>query len=58
VRLSVAIAEAMSARTVRDRLASQGAESVREGPEDFARYLHQEIERWAKVVKASGIGPE
>jgi tripartite-type tricarboxylate transporter receptor subunit TctC len=58
VRLSVAIADAMGTAIVRERVASQGAESVREGPEDFARYLHQEIERWAKVVKASGIGPE
>jgi tripartite-type tricarboxylate transporter receptor subunit TctC len=58
VRLSVAIADAISAPIVRERFASQGAESVHEGPEDFAKYLHQEIERWAKVVKASGIGPE
>jgi tripartite-type tricarboxylate transporter receptor subunit TctC len=58
VRLSVAVAEAMNTATVRERIASQGAESVREGPEEFTRYLHEEIERWARVVKASGIGPE
>ncbi|HZN22806.1 MAG TPA: tripartite tricarboxylate transporter substrate binding protein [Burkholderiales bacterium] len=58
VRLSVAIAEAMSTPAVVERFASQGAQTVREGPEDFGRYLHHEVERWAKVVKASGIGPE
>jgi tripartite-type tricarboxylate transporter receptor subunit TctC len=58
VRLSLAIRDVVSARTTRERFATQGAEPVLDTPEDFTRYLHNEVERWAKVVKAAGIGPE
>jgi tripartite-type tricarboxylate transporter receptor subunit TctC len=58
VRLSVALADVLNGPTVRERIMAQGGEPVRETPEEFGRYLNEEIERWAKVVKASGIGPE
>jgi tripartite-type tricarboxylate transporter receptor subunit TctC len=58
VRLSVALADTLDAPTIRQRVMAQGGQPVRETPEEFARYLHSEIDRWAKVVKASGIGPE
>jgi tripartite-type tricarboxylate transporter receptor subunit TctC len=31
---------------------------VLDTPEEFTRYLHAEVERWAQIVKAAGIGPE
>ena len=36
------------------RLAGDGVEAVGTTPEQFARYLHQEIAKWGKVVKLSG----
>jgi tripartite-type tricarboxylate transporter receptor subunit TctC len=36
-------------------LAAGGAEPVGMPPDEFARALHREIEKWAKVVKASGM---
>ncbi len=37
-----------------DRLARDGAEAVGNTPLDTARYIHSEIDKWGKAVKASG----
>jgi tripartite-type tricarboxylate transporter receptor subunit TctC len=58
VRLNLALRDVLSAGKTRERFATQGAEPVLDTPEEFARYLHEEVERWAKVVKAAGIGPQ
>ena len=39
---------------VKDRLFNSGVEVRTMGPEEFARYIESEIQKWAKVVKASG----
>ena len=39
---------------VREKLVAQGMEVTESTPEDFARYIREEIAKWAKVVKASG----
>jgi tripartite-type tricarboxylate transporter receptor subunit TctC len=57
-RLSVAVADAIKVPAVKERMATQGADAVDEGPDEFAKYLHAEVERWAKVIKATGLGPE
>jgi tripartite-type tricarboxylate transporter receptor subunit TctC len=40
---------------VKERLASAGLEPAPGTPEDFARQLKREIERWAVVVKKAGV---
>jgi len=40
--------------TVVQRLATVGAEPSGKGPEEFGRFVREEIATWAKVVKASG----
>jgi tripartite-type tricarboxylate transporter receptor subunit TctC len=55
VRLNLAIGEALSAGALKQRFATQGAEALHETPERFAEYLHAEVGKWAKVVKAAGI---
>lgn len=37
-----------------ERLAGLGAEPAPMTPEDFGRYVRQEVVKWAKVVKESG----
>jgi tripartite-type tricarboxylate transporter receptor subunit TctC len=39
---------------IRERLVNQGYDPVADTPEQFAAYLRTEIDKWRKVVKASG----
>jgi tripartite-type tricarboxylate transporter receptor subunit TctC len=39
---------------VKERLATLGADAQVTSPTQFNAYVHQEMDRWAKVVKASG----
>jgi tripartite-type tricarboxylate transporter receptor subunit TctC len=36
-------------------LAQQGIDSVGGSPEDFARYINGEMQRWAKVAETAGL---
>jgi len=53
-RLSEAFRQVLSQPDVRSRMVAQGADPAFLGAEDFARYLSQEMPRWAEVVKQSG----
>ncbi|MFN7087727.1 MAG: Bug family tripartite tricarboxylate transporter substrate binding protein [Burkholderiales bacterium] len=52
--LAAAIGKAARAPDVRQRLLDQGAEPVGNTPEEFGKLLHEEVARWAEVVKVSG----
>ncbi|MDF3837237.1 tripartite tricarboxylate transporter substrate binding protein [Cupriavidus basilensis] len=54
-RLNAATQKALASPDVRASLAAQGAEPRGSSPEAYGRYLAQEIERWHKVVKDSGV---
>ena len=58
VRLNLAIREAMGTAATKQLFATQAAHAYDEPPEAFRSFLHQEIEKWAKVARASDIGPE
>jgi tripartite-type tricarboxylate transporter receptor subunit TctC len=49
------VAKALKSADVRDRLALQGAEPLGSSPEEYGAYLRKETERWAGVVKATGV---
>lgn len=57
-RLARESAEALKAKDLRDKLATQGDEPVGSTPSAFAGYIRGEIAKWTKVVRAAGISPE
>ena len=57
-RLNAAVRAALADPEARARLAAQGAQPTGGTPEDYARYLREEVERWARVVAESGATPE
>ena len=56
--LSKEIVAAMQVPAVRDSMVRQGFEPVGNTPDDFSRFIREEIPRWERVVKAAGIKPE
>jgi tripartite-type tricarboxylate transporter receptor subunit TctC len=48
------ISAILEAPDLRERLQRMDAEPAPQSPEDFARFVREEIAKWAKVVKASG----
>jgi tripartite-type tricarboxylate transporter receptor subunit TctC len=57
-RLNSAIVAVLGLPDVRARLASQSVDPQPTTPEEFARLLASDIERWAKVIQRAGIQPE
>jgi tripartite-type tricarboxylate transporter receptor subunit TctC len=57
-RLNADLVNVMQQTDVRERLASQGADALSSTPEQYSAYLKEEIAKWAKVVKASGMKVE
>jgi tripartite-type tricarboxylate transporter receptor subunit TctC len=54
-RLHGDIMKALSTPELKERMAKLGAEVVGLGPDEFAKYLRQEIPKWADVVKRAGV---
>ncbi|HEY6240210.1 MAG TPA: tripartite tricarboxylate transporter substrate binding protein [Burkholderiales bacterium] len=57
-KLNSEIGSAVTATDVKERLAALGAEPSVKSPDQFSRYVREEIARWAKVVKESGAKAE
>ena len=57
-RLNRDIARVLETSEMRSRIAAEGAEVKGGSPEEFTAFLRAEIDKWAKVIKAAGIGLE
>jgi len=53
-RLNAEIAKIVAKPEVRDEWAKQGATPMSMNPEEFAKYLNDDIAKWAHIVKISG----
>ena len=54
VKINAAAVKAIATPEMRERLAAQGADPVGNTSEQFAAFIKLELEKWAKIVKASG----
>lgn len=54
-RLSSEIASVLGTPEIRERLAHMGIEAAGSTPEQAARFLRREIEKWSKVIQNAGI---
>jgi tripartite-type tricarboxylate transporter receptor subunit TctC len=43
---------------VRDSLVKQGLDPIPGGPDDLARMIKTDLERWSRVIRSAGIKPE
>ena len=54
-KLNAQVVQILSDPEMAQRLASQGAEPRSTTPDELARFMRVEFERWKKVIKAAGI---
>jgi tripartite-type tricarboxylate transporter receptor subunit TctC len=52
------IARVLGMPEVKAKLAPQGIELVTQSPEEFARFIRADYEKWGKVIKEAGIRGE
>lgn len=57
-KLNTEIVKSLRMADVREKFSAQGVDVVGSSPEQFAAYLRQQMDLWAKVVKAAGVTPE
>ena len=57
-RVNAAVVKVVNTPDVRQALIAQGADPETNTPDEFAKYIRDEVARAARVVKAAGIKPE
>ena len=57
-RLNAETRKALATPLVKEQFSAQGLEPAVSTPQEFAAYLKTEVEKWGKVIKASGATPE
>ena len=56
-KLSAETAAILKHPETNERLSKEGADPVGSTPQEFGRFMQQEIEKWRKVIRAAGIEP-
>ena len=54
-KINADINEALRAPEVKEKMAILSAETMGGTPEETGAYMREEVERWAKVIKAAGV---
>ena len=58
VKLNAELMKILQRSDVRARFTADGVVALGSTPEEFGLYIKNEIERWARVIKAAGVRPE
>jgi tripartite-type tricarboxylate transporter receptor subunit TctC len=53
-RLHEELVKILNEPQVRERIVADGSEPVGSTPEEFRRFMHADLDKWAKLVKESG----
>jgi tripartite-type tricarboxylate transporter receptor subunit TctC len=54
-RINVEVAKILASTDIRERFMAEGLEPMGGTPEDFAKFIGGEIEKYARVIKAAGV---
>jgi len=57
-KLSEEMRKSLAKPEMRERMKGQGAIIIGDTPAEFAAFLRKDSERWAQVIKASGVKAE
>ena len=57
-RLNAEITKATSSADMREAWGKQGAVAMAMTPDEFARFMREDIDKWARIVKVSGARPD
>ena len=57
-KLNAEITKAVNSPDVKDSWAKQGAVAMTMTPDEFGKFLRDDIEKWARIVKISGAKPD
>ena len=57
-KVNAEVARVLSREDVKAKLAPQGIELVTQSPEEFARFIRADYEKWGRVIKEAGIRGE
>ncbi len=55
MKLHAALVKVLRAKATRDSFARFGAETLESSPEEFARFIREDLAKWAKVIRDAGI---
>jgi tripartite-type tricarboxylate transporter receptor subunit TctC len=55
MKIHGALVKTLRTKSVRDNFARLGAETLDSTPEEFARYLREDLAKWTRVVREAGI---
>jgi tripartite-type tricarboxylate transporter receptor subunit TctC len=57
-RLNKEVVKIVQARDFKDQLLQLGSDAVGNTPEEWGRFIEEEIVKWAKIAKAAGMREE